>query len=140
MGGTTARAGGGGVRLEVVHEPRLRLDSPQPRFDRGIVRELDAGVARDVGVGIEADVRDGVVASEEEVVGTEVSLEDVERMPADLLPALDERLVALRATGQDPEAPGADVRLEQVLLEEEPLRGTRPADLVAWQERRALAR
>ena len=91
VGGTAARAGGRRVRLEVVHETRLRLDSPQPGFDGRIVRELDAGVARDVGVGVEADVGDGVVGSEEEVVRAEVPLEDVERVPADLLPALDEQ-------------------------------------------------
>ena len=65
-------------------------------------------------------------------------LEDVERVPADLLPALDERLVALGAAGEEPEAARADVRLEQVLLEEEPLRGARPAELVGRQERRSL--
>ena len=68
MGGTTARTGGRRVRLEVVHEARLCLDSPQPGLDGRIVRERDAGVAGDVGVGVEADVGDGVVRSEEEVV------------------------------------------------------------------------
>ncbi len=65
----------------------------------------------------------------------EVPLEDVERVPADLLPALDERLVPFGAAGEDPEAAGADVRLEQVLLEEEPLRGARSAELVARKQR-----
>ena len=84
-----------------------------------------------MGVGVEADVGDGIVGSEEEVVRRELALEDVERMPADLLPAFDERLVPLRAAGEDPEAARADVRLEQVLLEEEPLRGARSAEPVA---------
>ena len=59
-------------------------------------------------------------------------------MPADLLPALDELLVPFGPAGEDPEAAGADVRLEQVLLEEEPLRGARSAELVGGQERRSL--
>jgi hypothetical protein len=137
---SAARTGGRGVRLEVVHETGLCLDPPQPGLDGGVVREREAGVAGDVGVGVETDVGDGVVGSEEEVVRGKVPLEDVERLPADLLPALDELLVALRPAGQDPEAAGADVRLEQVLLEEEPLRSARPAELVARQQRGPSAR
>ena len=59
-------------------------------------------------------------------------------MPADLLPAFDESLVPFRPAGEDPEAAGADIRLEQVLLEEEPLRNARSAELVARKQRRSL--
>ena len=68
-----------------------------------------------------------------------MTLEDVEPVPADLLPARDERLVAFGPAVRI-QSGGADVRLEQVLLEEEPLRGARPAELVGRKEGRPLAR
>ena len=134
MRGCAARTGSRRIRLEIVHKIRLSLHALKPGLDGRILRELDPGVAGDMGVGVETDVRDGVVGSEEEVVRREVPLEDVERVPADLLPAFDERLVPFRAAGEDPETARADVRLEQVLLEEEPLRGARSAEPVARQE------
>ena len=133
-----ARAGVLGIALEIVHEAGLGLDPPQPGPDRRVVRQRDAGVLGEVRVGVEADVRDGVVRAEEEVGRRELPLEHVERVPADLLPALDELLVPFGPAGEDPEAACADVRLEQVLLEEEPLRRAGTAELVGGQKRRSL--
>ena len=94
--GRTTGTGGCRVRREVVHVTGLRLHPAQPCFDRLIVRQLDAGVGGNVRVGVEADVRDGMARAEEEVVRGELPLEDVERVPTDLLPARDEVLSVLR--------------------------------------------
>jgi len=126
------------IWLEVVHEARLRLDPAEPGLDRRVIPELDARVPGDVRVGVEADVRDGVARAEEEVACRELALEDGDCVAAHALPALDERVMAGGATREDPEAAGADVRLEQVLLEEEPLSGLRSPELVVGQERCAF--
>jgi hypothetical protein len=56
------------IGLEVVHEPRLPLDAPDPLFNRRIRAELDLRVGSDVRVRVKGDVGDRIPPGDEERV------------------------------------------------------------------------
>src|SRR5262245_3345559 len=126
------------IGLEVVDEARLGLDAGKPRSDRREGARVDPGLVCVMRVRVERDVRDRVPTQGEELTVGKTPLEHLERRPSRLEP-LGEHLGALRiAAGQVPEAGRADVRLEQVLLEEEPLVDARSVEALGGHVLRAL--
>ena len=86
---------------------------------------------RPVRVGVERDVGHGVAVAEQELPPAEALVEHREGGLRRLEPRGEDLRAFCVAPGQAPEARGADVRLEEVLLEEEPLPDARPLEKVA---------
>ena len=126
------------VRRQVVDRARRRRDALEPRRHRRIRGQVVAGVAGDPRVRVQRAVGDGVAAADEELLPRQAALERSERTRP-RLEVTGERLRPLGvAPGQLPEAGRADVRLEQVLLEEHPRVHVSTLDAVVGQERRAF--
>src|SRR5712691_3255061 len=77
----------GWIRLEIVHEPGLFLDSSQPCADRGELLKVETGVRRGMRVGVERDVGDRVPLDYDEGTLGEMRVEHRERGEPEL-PAL----------------------------------------------------
>ncbi len=112
----------------------------EPGLDGRVGSHVVAGVVCDVRVSVEGAVCDRVAAADQEGSLGEPPLEDLEGGPPRLeMPC--ERLRPLRlASGQPPEAGGADVRLEQVLLEEHPGVHTGALEAIGGKQRAALGK
>ena len=70
---------------------------------------------------VEREVRDRVRAGDEEVAAGQGVVEDAQGVRAGLAPLLERLRPQPVATGKSPEARRADVGLDEVLLEEQPL-------------------
>ena len=135
---TRARVRGRRVGLEVVDRAGRRRDPLEPGGNRRIGSHLVPGLVGDPRVGVEGAVGDRVAAADEEVPPGETAFERCQRAGAGLEMAR-ERLRLLGVTPrQAPEAGGADVGLEQVLLEEHPGVDVRALDAIVRQQGRAL--
>ena len=128
----------GRVRREIVDRARRRGDALEPARDARVGSHVVARLVRHARVGVERAVRHGVPPGGDELLPREPSLERRQRSRTGLVMAR-ERLGPLGVpAGQPPEARRADVRLEQVLLEEHPGVHVRALDRVGGKERRAL--
>ena len=119
----------GRIRLEIVDRPRRRGTRSSQRATAGYAPSRSPPRGRHACTRRGA-VGNGVAAADEELLPGEPPLERGQRGRAGLVVAR-ERLGPLRVPpGQPPEARRADVRLEQVLLEEHPGVDVRPLDAV----------
>src|SRR5437899_2251325 len=109
-----------GVPDEVVLEARLPLDRREPAADVRIGGKIESRVRRGVRVAVDRKIGERVAAADEEGVAGEVLVEQLEHAAGAREPALELRLAALAATGEDPEAGAADRRDDGGLLAEEP--------------------
>src|SRR5436309_4572473 len=134
------RAGAGvlGVPDEVVLDARLPLDRREPAADVRIGGEIEPRVRRGVRVAVDRKIGERVAAADEEGVAGEVLVEQLEHAARAREPALELRLAAVAATGEDPEAGAADRRDDGGLLEEEPAPNLRASFEAVRQQRRPV--
>ena len=126
------------IGLEVVDEARRRLHALDPRAHRRASGEIHVDVARQVDVGPQREVGDRVPIARHPLAAVEVRLEPVDRGLA-AREAVGEDLGRERvAAGQAPEARAAEVGLDVVLLDEQPLVHVRPRHRIGRQQVRAL--
>ncbi len=88
---------------------------------------------RDVCIAEDRDVGDRRLPADEPVAPAQVRFKQLERLGADLEPALDRR-----PCGEPPKARPADPAHHPLLLEREPLQHQRPFESALREERRVL--
>ena len=109
-----------GHRLEIVLEPRLRLHAVEPPSDAVVAPRLRARVLRAVHVGVESYVGDRVPAGHELAPVAQAAVQRGQRVVSALETVLVDLGQLLVAARQPQEAGVAQLRLDAVLLEEQP--------------------
>src|SRR5690242_15296358 len=114
------------------------VDARDPRAERWILSKIETRVFAEMGVGEERDVGDRVSVGGNERAPREMALECLERPLRAGALAHYQRGVGLKPPGQCPEAERAEIGLDIVLLEEEPLHHLPAGEPFGGQKARSL--